>query len=73
MKETGIKNIEIAATTRYPIVSAYEYEFLKGEEELQRRMAGCTIYFILQRPLMYFNNVIQDGHTLRFDIVDKVP
>jgi hypothetical protein len=61
-KPTGIKNIQIVATTQYPIVSAYEYEFLKGEEELRARMSGCSIYFILQRPLMYFNDVImRDG------------
>lgn len=72
MTATGIKNIVITATTRYPIVSAYEYEFLKGEEEIQRRMSGCTIYFILQRPLMYFNSVREVGRTIKFDIVDTV-
>jgi hypothetical protein len=71
-KVTGIKTIQISATTRYPIVSAYEFEFLKLEEEIRHRLKGCTIYFILQRPLMYFNNVTDHGRGLRFDIVDTV-
>ncbi|WP_416193412.1 hypothetical protein [Nitrobacter sp. TKz-YC01] len=71
-KVTGIKNIQIAATTRYPIVSAYEFEFLKTEEVVQRIIEGCTIYFILQRPLMMFNNVVPNGLQIQFDIVDTV-
>jgi hypothetical protein len=69
---TGIKNIKIVATTQYPIVSAYEYEFLKGEEELRTRMSGCSIYFILQRPLTYFNHVTLGNGCLYLDIVDTV-
>jgi hypothetical protein len=53
-------------------VSDYEYECLKGEEEVQKRISGCAIYFILQRPLMYFNNVRDVGRTIEFDIVDTL-
>jgi hypothetical protein len=69
---TGIKIIQIAATTQYPIVSAYEYEFLKGEEAVRERLSGCSIYFILQRPLMYFNNMTMSEGKIYFDIVDTV-
>jgi len=31
----GVKTIQIHARTRYPIVSAYEFEFLKTEQEIQ--------------------------------------
>jgi hypothetical protein len=69
-EDTGIKNIVIHATTRYPVVSAYEYEFLKVEKEIQDRMDGCTIYFIMQRPLIWFNDTrtVEDG--LTFEITD---
>jgi len=69
---TGIKNIQIVATTQYPIVSAYEYEVLKGEEEIRQRISGCTIYFILQRPMMYFNNLTTGLGRMQCDIVDTV-
>ena len=71
-KIIGIKNIMITATTQYPVVSAYEYEFLKGEEAVRERTKGCSIYFILQRPLMYFNNVQMGDGNLVFDIVDTI-
>jgi hypothetical protein len=69
-KSQGIKNIQIHATTRYPIVSAYEFEFLKTEEEIQYLLKPCTIYFIVQRPLIYINDfVVQDG-VISFEISD---
>ncbi|SFD71914.1 hypothetical protein SAMN05428997_14515 [Bosea sp. CRIB-10] len=74
MSETikGIKLIDIVATTAYPIVSAYEYEFLKGEEVVRKFLKNATIYFILQRPLMFFDNLVADDGELTFDIVDGV-
>lgn len=71
-KMHGIKTLEIVATTAYSIVSAYEYEFLKEEKIVQDKMNGATIYFILQRPLMYFDNLVVDDGFLQFDIVDGV-
>ena len=74
MSETfkGIKLIDVVATTAYPIVSAYEYEFLKGEEVVRKFLENATIYFILQRPLMFFDNLVSDDGELSFDIVDGV-
>lgn len=71
-KQRGIKSLEIVATTAYPIVSAYEYEFLKQEAVVQERMKHASIYFILQRPLMYFDNFFPNEGGLAFDIVDGV-
>lgn len=68
----GVKTIQIVTKTQYPIVSAYEFEFLKGEEVVRERMQGCSIYFILQRPLMYFNNVQFEDGMLTFEIVDTI-
>lgn len=66
----GIKTIQIHAQTRYPIISAYEFEFLKSESEIQALLKPCTIYFILQRPLLYFDNLrIADG-LITFSITD---
>jgi hypothetical protein len=66
----GAKAIKILASTRYPIVSAYEFEFLKEEAVIQERMNSCTLYLILQRPLTYMNNVRPAPDGIYFDIVD---
>jgi hypothetical protein len=67
----AIKNITIQAGTTYPIVSAYEYEFLKEEKVVQERMGHCTIYLILQRPLTYFDHVQLVEGGLTFHITDN--
>lgn len=66
----GVKTLCIHARTRYPIVSAYEFEFLKTEKEVQELLRPCTIYFILQRPLLYFQNVVFRDGRIYFDIAD---
>lgn len=66
----GIKTIQIHAQTRYPIVSAYEFEFLKSEAEIQALLKPCTIYFILQRPLLYFKNLRTADGIISFEITD---
>ncbi|GKV80623.1 hypothetical protein PEC106664_13970 [Pectobacterium carotovorum subsp. carotovorum] len=66
----GIKNIQIHATTRYPVVSAYEFEFLKNEEVVQKLLEPCTIYFIIQRPLLYINNFSSENGWISFEISD---
>jgi hypothetical protein len=66
----GIKTIQIHAQTRYPIVSAYEFEFLKSEKEIQALLKPCTIYFILQRPLLYFDNLCVTDGQITFSIAD---
>lgn len=69
----GIKTIQIRAQTRYPIVSAYEFEFLKSEDEIQAILKPCTIYFILQRPLLCFRNVRVYNGEITFEITDDSP
>ncbi|MDB5582317.1 MAG: hypothetical protein JWR80_7493 [Bradyrhizobium sp.] len=69
-KIQGIKNIKILATTRYPIVSAYEFETLKEEAVIRKRMNDCTIYMVLQRPLTYFTDLTLDDGGIRFSIAD---
>ncbi len=69
---TGVKNARIYLSTTYPIVSAFEFEFLKGEALIRERLAGSTVYMIVQRPLTYFANVELGHGVLRFDIVDDV-
>jgi hypothetical protein len=66
----GIKTIQIHAKTTYPIVSAYEFEFLKSEDEIQALLKPCTIYFILQRPLLYIDNLQVEDGTITFNITD---
>ena len=66
----GIKNIIIQAQTTYPIVSAYEFEFLKTEDVFRRLLSPCTIYIIIQRPLIYFDNLQIGNGTISFNISD---
>lgn len=66
----GVKTIDILATTRYPIVSAYEFEFLKEEASFQRLLKRCTIYFILQRPLLYISDLRYESGVITFLIQD---
>lgn len=66
----GAKKISIYAATRYPIVSAYEFEFLKKEEVVLKKIKGCTLYLILQRPLTYMANVRTSPDGIKFDIID---
>ncbi len=65
-----VANIQLEAT--YPIVSAYEFEFLKGEDIIRERLDDCTIYMIVQRPLTYFDNVETSDGYIYFEIVDGV-
>lgn len=66
----GIKLINIYAKTNYPIVTAFEFEFLKKEEEVKALMKPCTIYFIVQRPLLYINNLVINDGFIEFEITD---
>lgn len=70
-KERGIKNIEIQAKMALSVISAYEFEFLKTEAEVQALLKPCTIYFIVQRPLLYFSKFFTRGGLIYFDIVDS--
>lgn len=66
----GIKSLMIHAHTRYPVVSAYEFEFLKTEREIQDLLKPCTVYFILQRSLIYINNFTTEDGVIKFQIDD---
>ncbi|MFI7811716.1 hypothetical protein [Citrobacter werkmanii] len=54
----------------YPIVSAYEFEFLQEERIVRERWDASTIYLIVQRPLTYFDNVVFEENHIRFEIAD---
>lgn len=69
-QDQGIKTIQIHAQTTYPIVSAYEFEFLKSDRLIQALLEPCTIYFILQRPVLYFDNLQISNDLVTFDITD---
>lgn len=66
----GVKVLAISAKTRYPIVSAYEFEFLKTEKIVQAILEPCTLYIIAQRPLTYINNLKMENGCITFDIAD---
>lgn len=68
----GVKSANIQVTMTYPMVSAFEFEFLKEEAVIQERLDACTIYLLVQRPLTYFDKVeFRDGRMF-FEIADGV-
>lgn len=66
----GAKGATVIASPSYPIVSAYEFEFLQEEAVFRERLDSCTVYLIVQRPLTYFDNVRLDDTFIYLDIVD---
>ena len=66
----GVRYANIQLSAVYPVVSAYEFEFLKGEQLVQERLDNCTIYLIVQRPLTYFDNVEMRDGFIYFEIAD---
>ncbi|PAY00834.1 hypothetical protein CKO50_12610 [Pseudoalteromonas sp. HM-SA03] len=67
----GVKNINIQVSGSYPVISAYEFEILKELPEVHHLWRESTIYLIVQRPLMYFNNLrINDQGVVNFEISD---
>ena len=66
----GIRFANIYASTVYPLVSAWEFEFLKVEDIIRERWDNCTIYMVVQRPLTYFDNVVIDDRYINFEIAD---
>ena len=66
----GVRFANIYASTVYPLVSAWEFEFLKMEDIIRERWNNCTIYMVVQRPLTYFDNVVIDDCYIHFEITD---
>ena len=66
----GVRYASIHLSTAYPVISAYEFEFLKGEEIIRNRLDNCTIYMIVQRPITYFDNVKICNRFIYFEIAD---
>jgi len=68
----GVKGATIQLSMTYPIVSAFEFEYLKEEAVIRDRLDNCSIYLLVQRPLTYFDKVEVDGSVLFFEIADGV-
>lgn len=66
----GVRYANIRLSAAFPVVSAYEFEFLKGEELFRKRLDNCTIYMIVQRPLTYFDSVEMRDGFIYFEIAD---
>lgn len=68
----GAKNINIQVQGSYPVISAYEFEFMKELPELQDLWKESTLYLIVQRPLLYFNKLHIDEGIIKFEISDML-
>lgn len=68
----GAKNINIQVQGSYPVISAYEFEFMKELPELQNLWKESTLYLIVQRPLLYFNKLHIDEGVIKFEISDML-
>ena len=66
----GAKTANIQLALSYPIISAFEFEFLKAEEVIRERLDHSTIYLLAQRPLTYFDNVVLQDGAITFEIAD---
>ena len=66
----GVKLLDIHAQMSYPIVTAYEFYFLRNEEVVKKILDNSTIYLIVQRPLLYIENLTTDEGVLKFTITD---
>jgi|TARA_R110000772_G_scaffold226344_1_gene336991 hypothetical protein len=66
----GVRFANIYASTVYPLVSAWEFEFLKAENIIRERWDNCTIYMMVQRPLTYFDKVVIEDSYIHFEITD---
>ena len=60
----------VIVNVTYPIVSAYEFDFLQEERIIRERWDASTIYLIVHHPLTYFDNVVLDDKYIRFEIAD---
>ncbi|MDR6294296.1 hypothetical protein E9232_006850 [Inquilinus ginsengisoli] len=70
VKTTGVKFARIHAKAVYPPVSAWEFEHLKSERVIQERLQRSTIYIIVQRPMLWFDNVYPGNGKIQFDITE---
>lgn len=69
-RKTAIKNATIYAKAPYPPVSAWEFKYLTTEEAVRDRLSASTIYFVVQRPMLWFDNIQLTSNPLAFDIMD---
>jgi hypothetical protein len=69
-RETAIKNATILAKSPYPPVSAWEFKYLTTEQVVRSRLSASTVYFVVQRPMLWFDNIKTDSNPLAFDIID---
>ncbi|MBY2941864.1 hypothetical protein HF264_19550 [Rhizobium leguminosarum] len=67
---SAIKNATILARAAYPPVSAWEFKSITTEKLVRDRLSASTIYFVVQRPMLWFDNVEPDHNPMSFDIVD---
>lgn len=67
---SAMRFAHVLMSMNYPIVSAYEFDFLQQEKIIRERWDESTIYLIVQRPLTYFDNVVIDDKYIRFEIAD---
>ncbi|WP_236305582.1 hypothetical protein [Dickeya zeae] len=63
---SAMRFARVLMNVTYPIVSAYEFDFLQEEKVIRERWDASTIYLIVQRPLTYFDNVVLDDKYIRF-------
>lgn len=56
----------------YPIVTAYEFEFLKQEDVVKNYMTNSSVYMIVKRPLLVINNfhINEEQQKITFEIHD---
>lgn len=69
-RQFAIKNATILAKAAYPPLSTWEFKHVTTEQAVRDRLNESTIYFVVQRPMLWFDNLDPDSNPLRFEIVD---
>lgn len=65
------KVITITVESAYPIISCFEFEFLKKEKVVQDIISSASLYMIIQRPLVTFDNVCINDDIITANLSDK--
>lgn len=67
-----IKIARLVAEMPYPPISAWEFKTLGRETAVQEKLRPATVYIIAQRPLLWFDKVVSDDHSISFEITDGI-
>lgn len=76
-KEGFLQKASLHARLSHPVISAYEFEFIRKDESFQSIIESSSLYVIAQRALLKIRNIAivenndQSGNEVYFEIYDN--